>query len=482
MFNWATRLLTFIGLRRFEAAETDRLNVAHWSNTGGDQNINAALDVDLPTLRDRTIYEAENNPYLAGVIRTHKGDVVGAHGPSLQIQSDSSDYNDALEEMWSQWSESPAITGDVSLVELLQQDIGMLWMCGEFLDQLVSEPGDGNGVNLRINPIHPRRLGNPATSSSNPLLQMGVERLPNGKVTRYWIEDFLSDQGQSVSYGHKPYDAKEIIHGFERFEPGQVRGIPLAAPALPAIAEIRDYDTAVRRAVRVAAEFGVLLHSNHPDIQPIVVNETVKMEGGVIRTCPPGWMPTQIKPEHPQQNYREFHNEQLRSIGRAVNMPLMMVMLDSGDANYSAARFNAQLYNRGTQSLQAWLTRIKLRRVFAEFQSEASLLAKIAKPKQVSLQWTWPVAPHVDPEKEAAAIQLLMEMKLLSEFEAAAMLGRDYEATLKLMKRAAELRESLGVDGNQPAEQKADEIAKAQRAVADIMARSVSENIFTVTL
>lgn len=488
MLSWVRNILDVLSLRRFGGAKTDRLNEAHWLDAHETGNtINDDLSLDLITLRNRTIHEAQNNAFLAGVIETHVVDVVGADGPSLQVQSDDEDYNREIEAGFAEWWEQPELTGRVSGVETLQTDVRMLWQCGEFLDQIVRDAAaNESGVQTRFQEIHPRRLTDPFNVSTFDV-QLGVKRTREGRPISYFITDFDFDQGMyPVALDGREIPAEQIIHGFKPFEPGQVRGFPLAAPCLQVIADLRDYDTATLRAARIAAEFSVLLESQHPDIEPLVVNETADMEGGVIRTAPPGWKAIQIKPEHPATSYKEFRAERLRELGRPVNMPLMMVLIDASDANFSSARFNGQIYLRGIRCLQQMLTRIKLRRLFDVIEPELRMLRGVRRPRQVTTQWTWPVAPHVDPQKEAQALETLLDLGLISEIEAAAMLGRDYENTLALKARAKTLRENAGIDDAPPADAAARREANEQRrqierVIEDVLeARGNNSHVFSM--
>lgn len=485
MLSWARKVFDVITLRRFEAAQTDRLNDSHWKKANGE-TINETLQADLVPLRDRTIHECQNNPFLAGVVETHKTDVVGSIGPTLQVQSDNEGYNRAMEEAWGEWWELPELNGQLSGVECLQQDVGMLWMCGEFFDQLVLDrDADEGRPQQRIHQIHPRRVDNPSDRFDGSIA-LGVRRNNYGKPLAYYVANFAGDQAISLTQTEmREIAADEIIHGFRRFEPGQIRGFPLAAPALQVIADVRDFDAATLRAARIAAEFGVLLEAVHQDISPIVVNETTDMEGGVIRTCPPGWRPHQIDPKHPGVTYKEFRHERLRELGRPINMPLMMVLLDSNGHNYSSARFDGQLYNRGVQCLQQWFTRIKMQRLFRAIEPEMRFLRKVRRPEKVEMSWTWPVAPHVDPQKEAEAIGILLELGLISEIEASAMLGKDYERTQQLRKRGAEIRAENGIEEPEAAVADAAKVKRkdeqaVRRVVEDVLGSRINSNVFKV--
>lgn len=466
--------------RGFEAAERTRLN-SEQHRRAKDETINQGLTRDLATLRKLTVHEALNNPFLAGVIETHVTDVVGKDGPSLQVQSDDATYNAALEETWHDWwiEGKPSLDGELSGAELLQQDIRLLWTMGSTLDQFTRDPDAATDeVTLRINPINPRRLQQPM-AVNDPYVQCGVRLSPTTqKRISYFIQDWSDSEGVPSRVGNvKEYPADEIMHLFRRFEPGQVDGYPWAAPALQVIQDLRDFDAATLRAARMAAEMCVILSTADGRLNPIWVNEVVDLEGGVIRTAPPGYTPHQITPEHPSTNYKEHRAERLREFGRPVNMPLMMVMLDSAGHSYSSARFDGQIYNRGVQQLQGWITRGKMRRIYARVTVEAEKLRGVQRPEKVTTQWTWPVAPHVDPAKEAEAIEILLSLGLISEIEASAMFGRDYEQTCKLRERAAAIRKENGIE-EPKADPDATKANKMKNAVKEMIGeKSQQQNI-----
>ena len=75
-------------IRRFESAETNRLNQAHWQNVGTDEDINKDLNASQGILRQRSTYEGANNPTVDGMINTDLVYLIGADCPKLQVQSE----------------------------------------------------------------------------------------------------------------------------------------------------------------------------------------------------------------------------------------------------------------------------------------------------------------------------------------------------------------------------------------------------------
>lgn len=453
MFRWFSRKLGgFAGkvggtlsLRRWDSAKTDRQNSAHWAGAKGN-TVNQDLSLDRETLVARAMEEVQNNPFVEGVVQTHVSSVVGAEGPMLQVVSDSEDYNEALESIWWDWWQAPELTGTMSGVDLLQQSVRLLWSNGEFIHQETDDP-NAEGISYRLNVIHPRRLRDPIRSV-NSRIMLGVERDERGRPKTYYLMDFDSDEFGLIgsSLDPQPYSAERIIHGFKPIEPGQVRGFPWVAPGLQTTADLRDYDRSVLRTARTQANLSVLLEADHPDAPFVNVNEQIDVPDNVLATAPPGWKTKTIQSTQPGPVYKEYRAEKLRELGRPVNMPLMMVMLDSGDHNYSSARFDGQLYNRGIFCLQAWLDRIILNRALTRIEREAMLRGMLPeRPSRVDFNWTWPVAPHVDPKKEADAWETLIRIGAASEFDAAAAMGKDYEMVVAAQKRAKDLREKHGL-------------------------------------
>lgn len=439
--------------RRWDGAKTTRLNSAQWP--GGDgTTVNDDLAFDLETLRKRCFFEMQNNAFVEGAISTHIVDVVGPDGPAFEADSDENpEYAAKLKQIWAAFSEAPDAAGESSLVELLQQDVRLLWFAGEFVDQLVEadEADAFYGVTVRVHPVHPRRLKNPLTTEGaiNGRIQQGVERDRLGRPTQYFVEEFDADQQVLGSpYATTGIRAEDIIHGFRKLEPGQVRGAPWLAPSLQAISDLRHCDAEVLDAIRSAAYFAVLLWTTHPEAKYLQVNESVDMERRTIRTAPPGWQPTQMTPQQPTTPYLEYRTERQREIGRQANMPLMIVRLSSERHNYSSARFDGQRYDRGNRCLQAWLTRIKLARLLRIVERQAQLSGNLPRqrPSDLKVMWIWPVSPHVDPQKEATAWETLLRIGIVSEQDAAAAMGKNYETVVAMRAAAKKLRAAAGLD------------------------------------
>jgi lambda family phage portal protein len=429
--------------RAWDAAKTTRLNEAQWAQATGD-HINDKIGLDLVTLRNRAIDEAERNPFVEGMIETYVASVVGVEGPSLQVQSEDEEWNEWAERVWWDWWQQPDLNGVLSGVDLMRQWVRSLWVCGEFVTIEVSD--ESRDIAYCLQDVHPRRLKTPFFGISSALLRDGVERNELGKPIRYYIESFLSAENAIASNGAvTPYDADSVIHGFKQREPGQIRGIPWLAPVLQTCADLRCYDEQVMDAARAAADMAVLLQTNHPDATYVQVNESTAIQRRTIRTLPPGWTASQMNPAQPAAQYTDYRSERLRELGRPVNMPLMMVRLDSSNHNYSSARFDGQLYSRGVASTQRWLVRCAMDRMTKKLFREAGLRDGQTPPERYETRWTWEAMPHVDPGKEASAAEKGLATNSTTLADICATGGKDWEQVLKQRAREEQMKKDLGL-------------------------------------
>lgn len=442
-------------IRRYESAETSRLNEAHWQ-TATNQHINFDLEIDLPTLWARCVYEASNNPLIEGVIETHITDMIGENGPSCQIEpkqskEDSKEwaaYTDEAESFLYDLCETGwDLHGELPLSDMLALWLWSEWTLGDIIGQEVTNESQ-SGVRVRINPIDPRRLQSPwgmgfgQFGSTN--IALGVQRDPTGRRTNYWFTE-PKDQVLYSSQA-RPIDARWIYHDYRRREIGQVRGVPLLGGCLQVVADLRDFDIQVLDAARTAADFAAIAYTTAPEAGFANVNESTPIRRRRISHLPPGWQLTQLTPQHPSTKYIEFRRERLREIGRAVAMPLMTILLDASEHNYSSARMDGQNYQRVLRRSQKRIERKILNRFAYTALQEAEDRGIIRRrPGSIRALWMWDPIPHVDPDKEAKADERQMRNYQLDPYTAARRANREFEVIARRWQRANTYLSSLGL-------------------------------------
>jgi len=350
--------------RRFRAGAVDRETMEHFGRVTEERPVNEDLVEDLPRMRSRCREMAQNNALVRGVIDTHKVDVVGPNGPTLDVQSDDENYNREAEDVFKEWASVCDYNNTASLADILRQDIESAWTCGESFSQRLYDRMAPTPTKFRLLGIAIDRLESPYSVLSDPDVIMGVRVTKSGRPVSYYLAEPANYGAYRFLTGkHTELPASEAIHIFEQIEPGQVRGIPWLASSLIDISNSRAFAKETIEAARSAALMNVIMTAKDADTeikQP--AQSTVSIPRRSMVYVKPGWSAQQVTPQHPSTRYIEFQHEHCRAIGRPVGMPLLTILLDARYHNYSSARYDGQVYRRHLNAIQARLTRQRCNR------------------------------------------------------------------------------------------------------------------------
>ena len=273
---------------------------------------------------------------------------------------------------------------------------------GDYLWQIVVDHDATGPIQHRVLMLHPRRLTTPYDKTGDDNVMLGVRRTKTGGPLGYYIEEAQAGEGlQRYSFEFAYVPTTDMVHGFERLEPDQVRGFPWLQSCLPVVADLRDYDHQVMEAAKMAAALAVLLFARNPEAPVATVNESTEIEGGTMKTLPPGWEAMQVNPTQPPMIYSDYRGEHLRSLGRPFGMPLLTVKLDAKGHSWSSARLDRDVYHSGLRVQQGYINRSGMSRLREVIRREAELALLIPVRRDVKYVWTWPVFGSVDPLKEA---------------------------------------------------------------------------------
>ena len=454
IFERVNRNLPVTNQRHWDATVDSADRAAQWCLADG-RHINAILVDKLDDVRNRSMYEHRVNPTVEGVIATHKNDVVGRDGPTLQIDSGDSSWDDEAESaLKNLWWQSADTTGDMSFGDVLKDLIRSWWDQGDFLAQIVTDPDAVGPIKTRLHLIDSSRLRSPFGRIGDPRLLLGVERNRMGRAMAYHITE---EDWSQLGYGFGVHDysgkttrvrAADMIHMYQKVQAGQVRGFPWMASSLQTLEDLRGYDQAVLDAAKVAAMLAVVMHSSSDLIDPVEKPDpSTRLKSGAINYANAGWTPMMLNPTQPANNHVEYRSERHRELGRGVGMPLMQIRLDSSGHNYSSARFDGQNYGRSNEMLQALLERRIVKPTVVMVLQEAMLVGQLRPRSLEGVMWTWnwDQRPHVDPVKEAMAERLRMENRTLSPQRACRSGGVDFETIAREWKRANEILEANGL-------------------------------------
>ncbi len=286
-------------------------------------------------------YENANNPYADGIAQTYATDLVGV-GPMLRMQTASQAFNQMVENTFYHWM------NDTNFRRKLWCMAHAKHTDGEAFGVLRFNPRSAHRIRLDIQLCEAEQV-------QTPHLPYGSENYIDGiKFDRFgnalWYDVLREHPGtnRSVQLDYVPerVPADRMLHWFKMRRPGQHRGVPEIASSLNTGAAFRRMREAVIAAAETAADYSVFIKSGY---SPERVQETDPMESFEIEkrmavTLPEGWDAFQMKSEHPNSTYSEFHKSLVNEQARPKNMPYNKAACDSSNYNYASGRLDHQTY------------------------------------------------------------------------------------------------------------------------------------------
>lgn len=434
--------------RRFLGASTHRGNWSHWRYSSAE-NINHALLSDLPTLIQRCSFEYANNPLVAGAVETLSHDLVGRNGPRLQVESDSEQFNDAVEAAWRTVWNMPDPNGQVCGPESMRSWIRSLCTAGAFLNVYANVKRQGP-VKFGWRTIDMRRKETPPEFAANDSVAFGTRFDADGKPLKYFIRKRkITPLTIVTSADYQEVPADVVQHRYEFIEPEQIAGVPWLASCLDTVANLADYDQFEMDAAKLQSRLSGILQAAHPELVVDAVSmeagETLPMQQGELTAIPAGWQAYFPSATHPHANYSTFRHERLRDLGLALGMPLMMILLSSADSNFSSAHYDGAVYMRRLKARQAWLERTTLNQFLEQIILELVLEGVAERPADYRFRWTWELPPYVDPGKQRKADRMALEDGALPLSEYCASLGFDFDDVVASRAREIAILQAAGL-------------------------------------
>ena len=432
----------------YDASKTVDDNSRHWANTDSLSADAAHSPAVRKLLRERARYECqENNSYGKGIVLTLANDTIGT-GPRLQMQGDNGESNKQIERAWWAWSRQATLAEKLRTMRIAKVVDGESFA-------LLTTNRLYETIQLDIKLIEADQVTTPWFDASQANAVDGIVFDTDGNPSIYHV---LKSHPGGNSFGAASLDvdrvsASKVIHAFRCDRPGQVRGVPEVASALPLFSQLRRFTLATIAAAETAADFAGVMFTDSPALEApddVIAMEAVELERRAMLSLPAGWKMGQMKAEHPTITYDMFVRAILKEIARCLNMPYNVAAGDSSDYNYASGRLDHQTYFRAIRVEQQYFETVVLDRIFSEWVREFAAIQSGIAPSDVNVSlfphgWFWDGTEHVDPLKEAKAAIELRDAGLLTDAEYFARRGFDWEDQHEQMAREAESRESRGL-------------------------------------
>lgn len=426
---------------KFDAAQTNASNQNHWA-LADSMSARAAHSPGVRSiLRKRSRYEAANNSWYCGILRTAANHIAGC-GPRLQVLTADPAVNARIEKAWQQWSRS------INLAEKLRVIVETYWRDGEVFVMRRARPRL-QPISLDIFSIEAEQVASPFVGNPiDPTVEDGIRIDPSTNEIEFYIYDHHPGDNIPVStLAGSWYSNRQVLHLFRADRPGQVRGIPRCTPALPLIPVMRRHMLATLFAAESAANQAMFMKTTSPAIAPAEQPQgsdfaAIEYARNMMTILPEGWDPFQMRPEFPSTTHEMFQRITLMEAFRCTNMPYPLLCGTAKESNLSSYRGDIKItWQPEVESEQDRIELVVMEPVLRWFLEDAVMAPGVldGAPLIASIEhrWVWPPIPALDEVDEANAAVIRMGSGLAAR--SAEMLRRGIDAESSDIKAAADL-------------------------------------------
>ncbi|HHI78860.1 MAG TPA: phage portal protein [Planctomycetes bacterium] len=472
----------------YRGAGSDRI-FENWFSTSGSADED--LLNELPTLRERTREINRNNPIASAIIDSIVDNVVGK-GITPQAQPDAEMLREAGVsdgdirkfigqaerefENYIAWADSTLRCDFFQLQRLIERK--EIEDGESFIVPIMVTNEPWRSLERAVEVVEADRIRTPfGLEPKRPgvAIRSGIELNRRGAPIRYWIEKaHPGDRQWAVKKKGKQFMARRpylpdgtpgIIHFFHQKRPGQSRGYPLFAPALPLFKLLDEVIEAEVVSARVQACFSAFVKKvnafgtamNRSTFNSSTEEREETLSPGMIEYLEPGEEVTFGNPTRPGNTFEPFVLRIMLVIGAACGLPYEIVFKDFSRTNYSSARASKLEARRMFTCRQEALIRKFCAPIRNLVLEEAWLKGRIDAPgfgdPKLRKAWTeaiWipPSWGWVDPVKEVEASIRAIDAGLSSKTIEARALGRRFEVIAEQKARENKLETELHGDSS----------------------------------
>ena len=370
---------------------------------------------------------------------------IGPTGFTLQARTGVDGVNKTIErEIWNDFADSPEVRGLFDFPALTELVFRELLNCGDTLFKKLGAAA-GDDLSGKLQHIEAERIcGDCTDATTGERCEQGIWQSPHGSIAGFNVAA-VHDQSGYIDTSGGEADRLSALHAiFPRgrwARTSQSRGLPIMQATMPLARRLDDILTAEAVSWQNLARFafGVDTGGAQAGALPILGNVNAKE-----RTAPATQDVTKMVTDlghaiafqghdvkafsynRPGANFEQSVKMFVRLYGIPLGIPLEILMLDFGDANYSSAR---------AIMLQAFMNfRRNQRMLITQFCSpvyrwvigRAIASGRLAwRPGIFEHTWDVPGWPWIDEDKEVRAWAGKIDRALATQTQALASLGKD---------------------------------------------------------
>jgi len=449
--------------RAYAAAEMGRLT-ADWILSGVAPRDEIFSSIRTIRLRARAL--ERDNDHVRKFLRQVTDNIVG-RGFTFQstIKNPDGTYderaNALIEKSWRDWSELGVCTvdGRKSWADLERLAIRGIARDGEFIVRM--HPGwQGNAWRFALQVIDPELLDESYNNwmdvgEGSNIIIMGIEMDQWLRPVAYYFRRSLRDATRVR------VPASEIIHMFMEEVEGQIRAVSWMSSAMIRLHHLAGYEEASIVAARGGAcKMGFFTTPAGEDYRPqdyadptILGYRKPSSEAtpGLFEELPPGMEFTQYDPAHPQTQFGDYCQSQLRGIASGLGVAYHTFANDLTQVNFSSGRLGTLDERDMWMVFQDWFSTHLHKIVFSNWLRFAMLsnqvplpytkLDKFNAPSFQGRRWKW-----VDPKKDVEAHVIEVERGWLDDMSICDEMGRDFLEVQQRQNQADKIRKKYQGD------------------------------------
>ena len=439
--------------RAYDAVQNNQWRPVMSNQTSGD----GAMHLAGARLRQIARQLDENHDLVVGVFDDILNNAIGTGLKVAPRVKDSQgvlldDFNQAVVELWDDWADSPEVTASLGFEQLERLAVRSYLRDGEVFVLPVRDATFRyrTRVPLALQFLEADFLPFDYDDREANILH-GVQADQWDAPAAYYF--YRSHPGSPFSRWNQSMDirrvpAEDVLHLKFSRRLHQRRGVPLIHAVINRLRDVKDYEESERIAAKVAADLTAFIQRNEASAMPTAANDAknrpFQLSAGSIFSLQPGETVGTVKSDRPNTGLQDFRNAMLRAVAAGTGTRFSSVSKDY-NGTYSAQR---QELVEGTIAYRQHTTHLCRRfykPVYRAFLEQALISRQLQVPRTARRETLFrvdfrpPALPWIDPEKEAAAWQTLVENNLESRAEIIRQRGRDPAQVFAEMERESEM-------------------------------------------
>lgn len=403
--------------RAYDAARVDHRTLS-WRAGGTDANSEIGASEEI--VRNRCRDMLRNNGYAVQIVDTFADHVVGTGIVGAPIGLSGRNQRRA-NNAWAAWKENCDWDGDHDLDGLLWLACKGMAESGASIIRFRRQQFDASTsiVPLQLQLVEPDLLDTTKTTAleGGAYIDRGIEYDGQGRKLAYWFYpahpgNMASWRGRAMVSERIP--ANELIYLYDKLRPGQDRGMPLLAPAVMRLNDLRGYFDAelVRKKIESCLAGFIKVGADGADVSVGVSDQSggdarsgklvEKFEPGMLMRLRDGEDITIAQPSN-SQGVGEFAQLYLREISAAAGVMYEHTTGDFSKVNYSSWRAGGHGFRRRIERKQWHLMIHRACKPIGQRFQEAGAAAQLLPSQEFGMRWTPPGFISVDAYKDAQA-------------------------------------------------------------------------------